>query len=394
MADVNFEAISSSKTVESAVEDQAPPRSPASSEASFNNICEKLGIAVQNNKRDGPSSNAGSSSGGEDGEGSQQRTSPRKNAKVDYGSTAGRRKKHAKTSAAVGTGGSGASGGTVDTSKISSAPPSLEALGKPKQKTKTKQPTANTKAATTTTNLKPPASKKRGGGFSVEETMDLLLCIEEVVPIGPAQWDRVCDLHASKWSSQCRNVDSIRRKFKKLASEKVPTGDPNCPEEVRSAKRIYRDIEAKMDAAEEMDDYELGLPADDDDGDDSADKATNVTTTVESPNPLRRMRTPRSTPGEGAGGDSIMQVMMAKMMEDGKAREEREERRQQDRQLEERRYQEERSNRERLEREEKERRDRRDDEDKKRSDMMTMMMMNIMSKMNGGDKEDGKDKAT
>jgi hypothetical protein len=374
-----------------------PPPSPDASERSYLSICQNLGLVTK--KHDRPSSNAGTSSG-EDEEGSSPRVSPRKTAKVDYRDTAGGRKQPAEDTGAT-TGKKTAS----TKEKISTAPRAIGALGGPAKdgskkvtKAKTKKPTDSNKAASstnTTNNTQPMLYRKRGAGFSLEETLDLLVCIEEVIPIGPAMWDRVCDLHAGKWSSQGRNVDSIRRKFKKLAGEKVPTGDPLCPEEIRRAKHIYREMEQKMDAAEEMSDYELGFPGDEKDGD-SAEKATNTTTTVESPNPIRRMRTPRTTTPGGAsgGGESIMQVMMAKMLDDGKVREEREERRKEDRRLEEQRYREERTNRERIEREEKERRDRRDEDEKKRSDMMTMMMMTIMAKMNGDDKVNDKDKAT
>ena len=35
-----------------------------------------------------------------------------------------------------------------------------------------------------------------------------------------------------------RYVDSLRRKYTSIHREKVPTGDPNMPEEVRLAKKL------------------------------------------------------------------------------------------------------------------------------------------------------------
>ncbi|ETV75243.1 hypothetical protein H257_10435 [Aphanomyces astaci] len=38
----------------------------------------------------------------------------------------------------------------------------------------------------------------------------------------------------------------MRRKFKSLRNSKNPTGDPDCPEDVKRAKRINRAMEARM----------------------------------------------------------------------------------------------------------------------------------------------------
>jgi hypothetical protein len=45
-------------------------------------------------------------------------------------------------------------------------------------------------------------------------------------------------------------VDSIKRKFKELYSRRVKTGDPNCPQEVRRAKRLRHQIVESMNASD------------------------------------------------------------------------------------------------------------------------------------------------
>jgi hypothetical protein len=64
-------------------------------------------------------------------------------------------------------------------------------------------------------------------------------------------WDRVAFDYNSKeerskrrmQAMPVRDVDSIRTKWKALKNCKKPTGDPDCPKEVRRAKRIQREIE-------------------------------------------------------------------------------------------------------------------------------------------------------
>ena len=103
-------------------------------------------------------------------------------------------------------------------------------------------------------------TKSRGVGYTTQEINHLLDCIGHVVPVGPIEWDEVTQMHLDAFTECGRHKNSLRRKFSKLAHHKIPTGDPNCPPEVRYAKRIYREIEEKMDSVEEIDDAELGFP--------------------------------------------------------------------------------------------------------------------------------------
>ena len=78
--------------------------------------------------------------------------------------------------------------------------------------------------------------KGRGRNFTQEELVNLFSIMEQVVPIGPDEWESVLADHSIVYPG--RDVDSIRRKFHSLHRKKVPTGDPNMPIEVKMAKRV------------------------------------------------------------------------------------------------------------------------------------------------------------
>jgi len=86
--------------------------------------------------------------------------------------------------------------------------------------------------------------------YSQEEVDNFLDELEEIIPVTATAWERVAELHLSRYPDQKRNVDSLKRKFKELHNKKVPTGDPLCPPAVRRAKRIRYLIIDKMDASD------------------------------------------------------------------------------------------------------------------------------------------------
>ena len=47
--------------------------------------------------------------------------------------------------------------------------------------------------------------------------------------------------------TRARDNESLKAKFKTLRLHKKPTGDPDCPPDVRRAKRLYRLIEQNAD---------------------------------------------------------------------------------------------------------------------------------------------------
>ena len=72
--------------------------------------------------------------------------------------------------------------------------------------------------------------------YTSEEVMHLLQLLEDVVPVSKTDWDNVVTSHSERYPG--RDVISLRRKFQSLHRRRVPTGDPNMPEEIRLAKEV------------------------------------------------------------------------------------------------------------------------------------------------------------
>lgn len=90
----------------------------------------------------------------------------------------------------------------------------------------------------------------KGTNYSLEEIDNLLDLIEEELPISATMWENIQMRHLSRYPDQRRAVDSIKRKFKELYSKRIKTGDPNCPQEVRRAKRLRHQIVESMNASD------------------------------------------------------------------------------------------------------------------------------------------------
>ena len=90
----------------------------------------------------------------------------------------------------------------------------------------------------------------RGRGFTVAEIDCLLEIIDDVLPIGPNDWDRVTERHCTFYPGLGRTRESLRRKFASLYNHKKPTGDPSCPVYVRNAKHIFERIKEAMDLSD------------------------------------------------------------------------------------------------------------------------------------------------
>jgi hypothetical protein len=83
---------------------------------------------------------------------------------------------------------------------------------------------------------------RRGFKFTVVEIENLLETIEDVIPIGNPDWERIWQEHLARYPTKGRTSESLKRKFQQLARTKIPTGDPNCPPYIRDAKQIYYKI--------------------------------------------------------------------------------------------------------------------------------------------------------
>ena len=86
--------------------------------------------------------------------------------------------------------------------------------------------------------------------------MHFLGIMSDIKPIGKDEWEEVVRQHNQVYPE--RNLDSIRRKYQTLHRMKKPTGDPDCPEHVRLAKRVKYSIAHKADLG--LGDEELEMP--------------------------------------------------------------------------------------------------------------------------------------
>jgi len=86
----------------------------------------------------------------------------------------------------------------------------------------------------------------RNGGrnFSHEESMAMLDFMVEILPIGGEEWQAVEDKLRTAFPPGCTK-ESISRKYTTLHRKGIPTGDPNCPPEVRLAKLVKRELGIK-----------------------------------------------------------------------------------------------------------------------------------------------------
>ena len=86
--------------------------------------------------------------------------------------------------------------------------------------------------------------------------------LEEILPVTATGWERVAEIHLSRYPDQQRGIDSLKRKLRELHSKKVPTGDPLCPPAIRQAKRLKYLIIDKMDASDLNEEYDSGVEED------------------------------------------------------------------------------------------------------------------------------------
>ncbi|KAI5777152.1 hypothetical protein EDC01DRAFT_427599 [Geopyxis carbonaria] len=82
--------------------------------------------------------------------------------------------------------------------------------------------------------------------YSVLDKMTLLDSIEQHRPIGLEQWGNVhtdYSEYAARLGRTERTVHSLQDLYRSMVSHKTPTGDPQCPEHVKRAKRLAVEIE-------------------------------------------------------------------------------------------------------------------------------------------------------
>ncbi len=85
--------------------------------------------------------------------------------------------------------------------------------------------------------------------FTVPKLKHLLDILDVIIPILNPNWERVWDQHVAGYPTKEQNPELLKCKFQELARKKMPTGNPECPPHVRSAKRIYRKIVMATDGS-------------------------------------------------------------------------------------------------------------------------------------------------
>ncbi len=91
-----------------------------------------------------------------------------------------------------------------------------------------------------------------------ECSLDLLACVEEILPRGQIQWEAVL-ARFNRGATVRRDLSSIRNKFKGLLNAKKPTGEGELPASVQRARAIRDAIEREASAevlVEDNDDEE------------------------------------------------------------------------------------------------------------------------------------------
>ena len=143
----------------------------------------------------------------------------------------------------------------------------------------------------------------RGLGFGKVELDSLLDLLEEHLPIGQMEWERVSNKHDERYPSVERTVDSLRRKFASLYRKNLPTGDPDIPREVRRAKAIRQKIIERSDIGDDdnLDDDVDDAFADDENCDalhDPVDESAETGNNNVRVQPLRANEPQRNAPRE------------------------------------------------------------------------------------------------
>ena len=237
-----------------------------------------------------------------------------------------------------------------------------------KQSTKEKKPQVKHKQSLPKALTKGRASGARG--YTEDERINFLEILERRLPTSGSEWSLVANEHSETYPGLDRNVDSIKRQYQSLLCRREPTGDPNCPLDVKKAKAIDRLLKAKQRAGDiseenggpiaalagmEIQQNNIGS-TEDIARNDAASVGTNMTGAA--------LVQKRSSPKSSVSSSLIETMISFQMMQSQKEEKRREEENQKEelRREEEKRKEEDRRQREELDRKEQRRRDERREE--------------------------------
>eukprot|EP00536_Pseudo-nitzschia_multiseries_P018737 jgi/Psemu1/230122/e_gw1.3024.8.1 len=94
-------------------------------------------------------------------------------------------------------------------------------------------------------------------GYSRTELLEFLHALKKILPVGPEEWAQVAQIHKDNFADTNRSIQNLRRKYGNLYRKQIPTGDPNCPEEVKLAKRVKWLIKSKEGVGDGEEPYKM-----------------------------------------------------------------------------------------------------------------------------------------
>jgi len=106
----------------------------------------------------------------------------------------------------------------------------------PTQSGQNKKKEAKPKAKTS--KMIPKGRSSGARGYTEDERMNFLEILERRLPTSGSEWSLVASEHSETYPTMERNVESIKRQYQSLLRRREPTGDPNCPPDVKKAKAI------------------------------------------------------------------------------------------------------------------------------------------------------------
>ena len=88
------------------------------------------------------------------------------------------------------------------------------------------------------TNKTAPIGRLSGNrNYTDKERLNISAILEQCLPISNSEWSFVANKNREMYLLDC-TVDSIEQQYQNLLCCQEPTGDPNCPPDVKQAKVI------------------------------------------------------------------------------------------------------------------------------------------------------------
>ncbi len=94
---------------------------------------------------------------------------------------------------------------------------------------------------------------QKGKTYKLHKDLNFLTLMQDILPIVADEWSHVVEGNNNSEPPQgeCeydQNTESIQKRQRNLYLKHAPIGDPNCPENIRLAKKVKVMISQKLDA--------------------------------------------------------------------------------------------------------------------------------------------------